>query len=494
MKNIKLTFIVLLLSLSSTFAEGIDTIATQAYIMQYKDIAIQEMQRLGIPASITLAQGVHESSIGKSYLAEHTNNHFGIKCHENWTGKTFKYTDDAPDECFRVYDRTEDSYKDHSDFLRNRPRYAALFELPKDDYKGWAQGLKKAGYATNPKYADILIRTIEGFQLDLFDRGAIPNYSQVMTAPVIDIVQKEEKKEIAPPVNTVIKTKVQENLPIEKKIEVPKDMQSDLGKTVSVGGKSGVEKIIKINKRKAVLIANGESLELIGKILDIPEQDLLAYNDLTDASIIKGGQVLFIEKKRRRSSSEAYVVKEGDNLWSIAQKRGIQLTVLRQHNKLKSTEEPAVGEIIYLRGYIHSKPKLQGERDTIKAPIIMPVVSPEEKTPSFEKIRNAASPVNTNVEEPIKTTIQETNQPAPINNKIPEASPITPTTETKTVYPTVIEYDKLPKSNNGVHTVTKGDTMYNICKRYGISAAQIIQWNNLQDQNIKLGQVLKIQP
>src|SRR4051812_10047034 len=152
---------------AAAFAQRVDTIATRAYIQQYKDVAISEMHRSGIPASITLAQGIHESGLGKSYLAQNTNNHFGIKCHENWTGKTFKYTDDAPDECFRVYDNPADSYRDHSDFLKNRPRYAPLFQLDATDYKGWAYGLKKSGYATNPKYPDILIKTNEDFQLNL---------------------------------------------------------------------------------------------------------------------------------------------------------------------------------------------------------------------------------------------------------------------------------------------------------------------------------------
>src|ERR1039457_6771209 len=127
------------------------------YIAKYKDLAIEEMVRSQIPASITLAQGIHESSCGKSARCTQANNHFGIKSPNIWDGKTYRQNDDAPNECFRVYDRPEDSYADHSDFLGTRPRYSFLFQLPITDYRSWAYGLKKAGYATNPKYSEILL-------------------------------------------------------------------------------------------------------------------------------------------------------------------------------------------------------------------------------------------------------------------------------------------------------------------------------------------------
>ena len=146
-----------------------NTIA-EAYIEQFKNIAIQEMNVNGIPASITLAQGLLESGNGKSDLAIQANNHFGIKCAGDWTGKTILKNDDTENECFRVYRTPEDSYKDHSEFLK-RKRYAVLFQLDKNDYKSWAKGLKEAGYATNPKYPDLLIGLIERYQLNRFDVG-----------------------------------------------------------------------------------------------------------------------------------------------------------------------------------------------------------------------------------------------------------------------------------------------------------------------------------
>ena len=145
------------------------------YISTYREIAISEMKRTGVPASITLAQGMIESDYGRSTLARNANNHFGIKCHNGWTGATVRHNDDRRNECFRKYRNPDESFYDHSDFLRTGSRYSFLFEIPSDDYKSWARGLKKAGYATNPDYANMLIRKIEQFNLDAYDRGYTAN-------------------------------------------------------------------------------------------------------------------------------------------------------------------------------------------------------------------------------------------------------------------------------------------------------------------------------
>lgn len=140
-----------------------------SYIERFKKIAVKEMDQYGIPASITLAQGLFESGNGNSELAKIANNHFGIKCTSDWNGKSYYKNDDRDNDCFRVYNNPEDSYRDHSEFLK-RKRYAFLFELDKNDYKGWAYGLKQAGYATNPKYPELLISVIERYRLDQYDK------------------------------------------------------------------------------------------------------------------------------------------------------------------------------------------------------------------------------------------------------------------------------------------------------------------------------------
>src|SRR5215467_1623901 len=166
MQNKKLfIFFFFLTSLSFKFSQAQSSTDILAYISRYKDLAISEMKRTGIPAAITLAQGIHETEAGTSDLVKRSNNHFGIKCKENWTGQSVSHDDDARGECFRKYAAPEESYRDHSDFLKSRPNYASLFKLDPTDYEAWAFGLKKAGYATNPKYAQVLIKLIRDYNL-----------------------------------------------------------------------------------------------------------------------------------------------------------------------------------------------------------------------------------------------------------------------------------------------------------------------------------------
>ncbi len=510
MKLIKqtITLLVLLFSIDA-YAEKIDTIAIVAYINQYKDIAISEMKRSGIPASITLAQGIHESSYGTSYLATNTNNHFGIKCKDTWTGKTFKYTDDAPNECFRVYDKVEDSYKDHSDFLKYRPRYASLFLLEKNDYKGWSYGLKKAGYATNPKYAEVLIKTVEDFQLFEFDKGLVPSF--INSKPII--IEKVDDEEIYNVTDSMQvdaqKTFVKEVLSVKKEINT---LVKTIPTKTLVTTKKVNKTIFKVNNCKAVKIYKGETLDLIGNVLKIEKEDLLMFNDINDETMIKDGQTIFIQQKKKSNKEGTYKVKKEDNLWSISQKKGVRLASLIKMNKLEILDEPAAKEIIYLKGKSKTKPELRANTTSI-------VVSKPE-------IKNVKiSETNTTIiraKDTIYPIMQETTKISVDSNKtldwenstkllqkptlvayspIEETLDVKPTVTTQivekeipTVYPKVIDYNNLPKSKLSTHTVIKGDTMYNISKRYTISIPQIIEWNNLSDQSIKLGQVLKIQP
>lgn len=162
------------------------SVPQEDYIARFSAIAVSEMHRTGIPASITLAQGIVESAAGQSSLAINANNHFGIKCHDDWTGRRYFQDDDSENECFRVYDTPEESYVAHSDFLAGRSRYAPLFELNSTDYKGWAKGLSKCGYATDPKYASKLIKVIDDYSLDRFDREeAVPDAAAPVSAPAV---------------------------------------------------------------------------------------------------------------------------------------------------------------------------------------------------------------------------------------------------------------------------------------------------------------------
>ena len=275
------------------------------YITRYRDIAIREMQQYGIPASITLAQGLLESASGTSYLAVKANNHFGIKCHLDWNGKKVYRDDDRRNECFRAYKHAEESFRDHSHFLRNRSRYAFLFEEDLTDYKAWAKGLKKAGYATNRKYDDLLIELIERYQLHQYDD---PSYRPVkLTAPVAEA-----------PVNSE-----------EKKSQV----------------------FITPNRVKYVLATEGEDIYDVAVRTERWPGELQRYNELGERVNLNPGQRIYLQPKRKKASREQkyHVVKEGDTIYHIAQTYAVRSDRLRRKNGLSEGEEPSPGDKLRLR-------------------------------------------------------------------------------------------------------------------------------------------------
>ena len=224
----------------------------ESYIERYKNIAITEMNGSGIPASITLAQGILESGNGNSKLAKEANNHFGIKCATEWKGETILQDDDNKDDCFRVYKSPEESFRDHTEFLK-RKRYASLFELDKNDYRGWANGLKTAGYATNPRYAELLISLVERYDLSRFDR-----------------IENEREKTIRE--NKVMK-EIAINIPTEKKQETVKSPV-----------------VMKIYE-----VRSGDTLTSVSKQFSLSEADLKALNGLENVNLLPG-QLLLVSK------------------------------------------------------------------------------------------------------------------------------------------------------------------------------------------------------
>lgn len=230
------------------------TYTTSSYLLKFKTIAITEMNKYGIPASITLAQALLESGTGNSDLAKYANNHFGIKCTTDWKGKGYYKDDDQKDDCFRVYNNPEESFKDHSEFLK-RKRYASLFELDKDDYEGWAKGLKVAGYATNPKYPDLLINIIEKYSLQQYDRkeGEIEKIKREdrVLGDINNNIPKEkakDKKVDAPPIIAGNKYVVQQSdtlYNISKRFGLTVDELKALNNMVDNNIKIGQELIVK---------------------------------------------------------------------------------------------------------------------------------------------------------------------------------------------------------------------------------------------------------
>jgi len=281
------------------------------YIALYKADAIREMQLFRVPASITLAQGMLESDNGNSALAVYANNHFGIKCHETWTGETYTQDDDTKDECFRKYGTVYESYVDHSEFLKTRPRYAFLFDLKMTDYVGWAKGLKSAGYATDPKYADRLIGLIEQYKLNQYDK--LEGLSPVAAEP-----QKTQGT-----------------------------------KTVSANGMNRREVYLN-NNRKFIIAKQGDTFMKLAQELETGVWVLYKYNDMNKDSALKPGQMVYIQPKRNRCAEEKCQVRPGETMHDISQKYGVKLKKLYQYNHMEPGTEPKAGQIIYLR---KAKPK-----------------------------------------------------------------------------------------------------------------------------------------
>jgi LysM repeat protein len=302
-----------------------------AYISNYKDMAIAEMQRSGVPASITLAQGILETEAGLSDLVLRSNNHFGIKCKSSWTGEKVYHDDDARGECFRKYSSAEDSYKDHSDYLKLTPRYASLFTLDPTDYKGWATGLRAAGYATNPKYAQILIKYIELYKLNDYTLIALGKMQgediavatanpgpQLTSGPAAEPRLTPEKPEVKYP----------------------------LGE-------------FSINDTKVVWAAPGTPLKDIAKKYTLTVDWLQDFNELPAGSeSLQQGQLVFLQRKRKQGSKDFRIVAEGDNLYSIAQEEGIRLESLLKYNQLSMEMLPAPGEKLYLKSEAPGRPRL----------------------------------------------------------------------------------------------------------------------------------------
>ena len=290
-------------------AGGQKKMTPQEYIANYKDEAIKEMKRTGIPASITLSQGMLESSYGNSYLARKANNHFGIKCHSDWKGaKVFK-DDDAKDECFRKYKNALASFKDHSDFLTNRKRYAFLFQLKPTDYKAWAKGLKKAGYATNPKYPSLLINLIEKYSLNQYDS------------------KKRQKKKV----NS------------KKKKKGKKETESDFNIKI----KSRIQ--LSDNYVKFIEVQEGEGFESLSKITGVSVKRLMKYNERTYKSVAVGEKI-YIQPKKKRAKLKYYTVKKVDTLYRISQQFGVSVKSIVKRNRLQKEESVRIGQQLKLKG------------------------------------------------------------------------------------------------------------------------------------------------
>ncbi len=314
MKRILSLSIVFSLSLMTMYGKPAGKMTVKQYINKYKNLAIKEMRRTGIPASITMAQAILESGTGNSTLARKSNNHFGIKCHKGWKGKKVYHDDDKRHECFRSYKTVYDSYIDHSKFLSEKNRYASLFKLKSTDYKGWAHRLKKAGYATDPRYAHRLIKIIEDYKLYKLDRkgGGYSRYSEDTEYDYEGISTGVDDFVIDPYTRHEVKYN---------------------------------------NKVKYIDVEEGDTFENIAKEFDLRSWELFHYNNIPDDADINDFKHIYIEPKRSKAAktNAFHTVREGETLQQISHKYGIKLKSILKFNQLDEVDRVKPGTKLYLR-------------------------------------------------------------------------------------------------------------------------------------------------
>lgn len=353
----------------------------RAYIDTYKDIAIAEMQRTGVPASIKLAQGIHETTAGTSPLVLKSNNHFGIKCKSDWKGESVSHTDDAPNECFRKYGSSMDSYRDHSNFLKNSQRYSSLFKLDPMDYKNWAYGLKNAGYATNPRYPQVIIKLVEEYHLQDYsliamgkmdagseywasnttgktnDQATTSKAGSMFLEDISIKASANEKKELVKTDNIDAKDIKKDYMP-DYTVQKVRESQSvavakEEPKPVYPSGD------FKINDTRVIYAKKGTSFLSIAEQYNIPLARLFEFNDdRKPAEQLEADQLVYLQRKRRTGSNEYHVVKPGETLADIAQVEALRLEALMEYNHLNKNSKPATGEQLYLRSKAPAAPRL----------------------------------------------------------------------------------------------------------------------------------------
>ncbi|MBM3921076.1 MAG: LysM peptidoglycan-binding domain-containing protein [Sphingomonadales bacterium] len=424
--------------------------STQQYIEEYKYAAMQEMKIYGIPASVTLAQGILESASGNSRLAKDCNNHFGIKCRKNWTGSFCLADDDAPDECFRGYTNAMESYRDHSLFLKGASRYDFLFNMPATDYRAWAHGLRQAGYATNPAYGDIIVGVVERYRLSMYDSMLVlgEDYSSPDTA---------------------------------------------------------AGRLIQMHGLPAIIVSKSRNPEDIARLYDMGVWQIYKYNDLKRGEELKPGEILYLKPKKRKGDEKYHMVKEGETLRDISQQHSVKLKYLEKFNHVMASQSLKPGEVIYLRDK-RQKDSLQ-KTVTVKLKYLEKfnhVMASQSLKPGeviyLRDKRQKDSLQKTVIDRmPVPTIEKDTawknneflrkdDKDKVISGTQQEGLPTGKTSYTgKTTY-----LDIYPANRVSYHTVLAGETVYSISRLYNISVDSVINWNHLANANIRVGQELRV--
>lgn len=406
----------------------------EAYIDQYKMLAMREMVRTGVPAAISLAQGIVESGAGSSWLSLHANNQFGIKCKSDWEGARVFHHDDRRNECFRKYPSVAASWEDHSNFLRAGRRYNFLFYLDPLDYKAWAFGLKQAGYATSNRYARQLISTIQKYDLNKYSRQGL-------------VLSKEAQPENE--FAALLNKKIQQEQPApNQSLPVTDKGQAEEAAKYPVH-------VFQINKRDVLFLPEGTELIGIADQFDVPLRRILRYNGL-ETDVLSRNMLVFIEKKRKKGDHPAHVVQAGETWHEIAQEEGIRLKWLLKRNHLTGERPPQPGTALVLTGYAEQKGIPQTRQSGGFFAWLSRLFSGKDKT-----------------------TATAAEQPSILQQKaIPEKKPL-PATDSK-------------RNAIFVYEVKAGDTLYGIAKKFDVGIDRIRQLNNLSGDLIRKGQTLQI--
>lgn len=438
-------------------------LTVEEYLTKYSKIAVEEMHRSRIPASITLAQGLLESGNGNSRLALIANNHFGIKCKKDWTGESINEDDDEAQECFRKYPTAEDSYRDHSDFLMKGTRYAFLFDLEQTDYKGWAEGLKKAGYATNPNYPKLLVSLIERHQLQQFD------------------LQKPTQQEI---------------------IKIKEEHQTLVAEHTKVV----------INQIPAMVVRKADSYTAIALENEMAVWQLYKYNDLTKDAQINTGDTIYLKPKNYKGPIPTYEVKKGDDMHRISQRFGIKLSKLYKHNAMKEGQQPEVGELLYLQETRASAPKLRVSSITTADSSFNNLIYDDPK-------KNLATAIPVLPEDEYAIHIPDNKNDMAFFHTVQKGESLFGIAKKYNVtIEGIMELNRLHNENinegarliinpnqpaintnqeavvPGYHMVKQGETLYSISKKYATTVGELRSLNELTSDTLRVGDELVIVP
>ncbi len=458
----KTTTLIILSLLWSQFhgnAQEINTII-QGYVDTYKDLAIKKQREYNIPASITLAQALHESNVGRSYLAINANNHFGIKCGGSWNGPTIAKDDDKPNDCFRKYSKVEESYDDHSTFLTGNPRYGFLFDIDPRDYSAWAKGLKKAGYATNPVYAQKIIETIEKYNLAVYTTEAMNDSDN----------PDDETDEV----DIVVAVPANNNIPAPRQIRPIR-----------------WDSAFVYQNKKVFNGQEGQSLIPASVYYDINLKKLLKYNDLKD-DILKESSIIFLEAKNGEGSVPTVKVRQNGSMWWHSQKHAIKLSKLLRLNHLDENDVPQIGEYLYLMAENPGTPKTLANPNTTYS-TNLDLDSGPKKEPKKNKGKTITRTINLDKKDGMdnssKTTpVKKQNGKGIIpikNNRDNKSNDVKSNDAAESED---VDFEQL------VHIVTPGQSLDMIAMLYRVPKKSIIDYNYLTSEGLTEGQKLLIPP